>query len=948
MKKRYLLFLVLPVQVIFAQEEPQGRLGINPPSVQWYQLQSPTGRIIFPESLDTMAFHTASIMNYVRQHDESISGTGHTKEVAAILQNLSTLPGGFSTPAPWRNEYYLTPPQNSFLGPVVWSDALIAHEYRHTQQFSEANEGFTLPYKILMGQTGWLLNTLFTQPLWFREGDAVVNETLLTKGGRGRLPSFNMEYRALILSGKHYRYDVGTWSSYKDYIPNPYRIGYYMVSNARAHFGDETWRKVLDDIYNKKGFFYPFGRSLQQVTGWTPRKLYAATLHDLDSVFKSTDQSIGLTVSSTITPVPSGIYTNYRFPHYLQDGSVLVLKNAFNEINTYYRLLPDGGEEKLFSPGIYTDDHLTTTVTGHLMTWAESSFDARWFNRDYSVIMLYDFATGKKQQLSGHSRYFSPAPSNDGKKVVAVSIDLTGKFNIVLLDAASGKELRRFDNPENINFSQPRFTDDDRQIVALALTKYGNAIIAVDVESGASSQLLEYTDVPVSRPFPSGDYVYYSGGYSGIDNIYAIQLSTRQIFQVTTVRFGAMEPAVSADGKKLLYSEYSADGRRIHEMALQPEQWKPVTGPVSSDIQFHVPLMQSQGFDLSEALKDSTYAVKKYHALTDGLFNFYGWFPIPNVPEYGAEFYTQNIMSTLRGTVGILYNTNEQNLHSYLRFTYAAFYPLLDAQYEYGLNRNGKIIDSVSLAVQKIRWTENVVSGGITLPFRLTRGTYRTQLNISGWYHYYDIQAADSTGDPALNGHTFFHAAEPAVTFSRLQIQARQQVKPRWGQQVNFSYLKSFNAEPERMLVVAQLYFPGMFKTHSFNINLNYKSEKVIGTYRFQDKYIMPRGYQSTPFETQYGIYGNYEFPLWYPDIAISPVALLQRIRLNIFCDYSIGKVEGISNTLSSTGAELFIDLRLFRLFNMSAGFRYSYAFNQSIQQTSPVQFLVTRFELAN
>ncbi|MGB3076984.1 MAG: hypothetical protein WBB36_16795, partial [Chitinophagales bacterium] len=849
-------------------------------------VQTPTGRIIFPEGFDSLAFHTAAIMNFERIHDGSISGTGNTKKVNAILQNLSTLPGGFSTPAPWRNEYYLTPPQNSFLGPVPWIDGLTAHEYRHTQQFSEANGGFTLPYQILMGQTGWLVNSLFTQPLWFREGDAVTKETILTKGGRGRLPSFHMEYRALLLSGKQYGYDKGTWSSFKDFVPNPYRIGYYMTTKARTDNGEDTWKKILDDTYYKKGYFYSFGRSMKQFTGLSPREFYATTLHELDSVFSVTDQSLQLTTSEEITPVVSNVYTNFRFPHYLNDGSVLVLKNAFDEINTYYKITQDGKEEKLFSPGIYTDDHTSTTVTGNLMTWAESAFDTRWFNIDYSVIKTYDFETGKKKQLSFKSRYFSPAASHNALMITAVQIDLMGKFNLVLLDANSGKVIRQFSNPENINFSQPRFTDNDKNIIAFALSNKGNGIAEVNVETGELKMVLDYTVVPVSRPFPKGDYVYYSGGYSGIDNIYAIQLSNNRIYQVTSVRFGAHEPAVSMDEKKLLYSEYTADGNRIHEMELRPETWKLLSKNITSDIKFHEPLVKAEGFDLTTSLFDTTYEVKKYHAFTDGLFNLYGWFPIPNIPEYGAEFYTQNIMSTFRGTVGLLYNTNENNFHSYLRFTYAALFPEIDAQYEYGLLRKGRVVDATSLSGKDIQWTENVVSGGITLPFRLTQGTHRTQMNFSGWYHYYDVQSEDTMGHEVLTDHFFFHALEPIVTFSHLQTQARQQVKPRWGQVFTASYQKALHDDPERLLATAQLFFPGIIKTHSFNFALSYKQEKVIDTYRFQDKFIMPRGYKSTPFENQQGIYSNYEFPIWYPDIALSSVALLQRLRANLFYDY--------------------------------------------------------------
>ena len=93
-----LLFLLLSLSFIAkAQEEPQGRLGINPPSVKWYQMATPTGRMIFPEGFDSVALRAGAIMNYERVHDQSISGNGLTKKVTAILQPLSTLPEPFPT-----------------------------------------------------------------------------------------------------------------------------------------------------------------------------------------------------------------------------------------------------------------------------------------------------------------------------------------------------------------------------------------------------------------------------------------------------------------------------------------------------------------------------------------------------------------------------------------------------------------------------------------------------------------------------------------------------------------------------------------------------------------------------------------------------------------------------------------------------------------------------------
>src|SRR5688572_8523178 len=271
---------------VFGQEG----IGLNPPGMRWKQIQTPSGRIIFPDGMDSLAARAAMLTTYQRNNDDALAGSRTTQRIPQIIQNQSTLPAGFSTPAPWRNEYYITPPANMFLGPVLWSDAMGLHEYRHAQQFSMANQGLTLPYKIVMGQTGWLLNTLITQPLWFREGDAVLAETILTKGGRGRLPSFNMEYRALRLAGYHYNYEKAHFNSLRDFVPNPYRIGYYMVTKARRDYGNDSWNKVLVDTYTKKGFFYPFSRSLQKFTGNSTKEFYYKTVSELDSVWTSEDK----------------------------------------------------------------------------------------------------------------------------------------------------------------------------------------------------------------------------------------------------------------------------------------------------------------------------------------------------------------------------------------------------------------------------------------------------------------------------------------------------------------------------------------------------------------------------------------------------------------------------------------------------------------------------------
>ena len=83
----FLFILILFSLRSFSQND----IGLYPPSVKWKQIIVPSGKVIFPEGLDSLAFRTAGLMNYERIHDSSLVKTGKTKHVPVILQNLSTL-----------------------------------------------------------------------------------------------------------------------------------------------------------------------------------------------------------------------------------------------------------------------------------------------------------------------------------------------------------------------------------------------------------------------------------------------------------------------------------------------------------------------------------------------------------------------------------------------------------------------------------------------------------------------------------------------------------------------------------------------------------------------------------------------------------------------------------------------------------------------------------------
>lgn len=928
-----------------AQQNNTENFGFNPPGVRWQKINAPSGRIIYPRGLDSLAFRIADIMAYQRAHDATIVGPGHTKKVPVVLQHLPVFPEGFSTPAPWRNEYFIIPPQNLFTGAVPWTDLLTVHEYRHTQQFHMGKGGFTWVFKPLLGQTGWLLNTLFNQPLWFREGDATVAETQLTRAGRGRMPRFHMETRAVLRSGYHYNYEKAAYGiSLKNFVPNPYRYGYYMTAKLRRDKGDSIWQQVLHDTYHR-GLFYSFKKALARNTGLSPRELYRATVDELDSTWRREEAGRELSAARRLTTPVKNNYTNYRFPHLLPDSSLVVLKDGFDEIRRFTVLYPDGKEQPLFSYGVYTEDHLMAAAEGFLLTWAEATTHPRWRNKTYSVIKIHDLQSRTTRKLTRRTRYFAPAPSPDGQRIAAVHIDLQNRASLVVLRSSDGSLVKELPLPGFI--AQPRWAGNNREVVVVAVNERGNSLLAIDTETGTTQKLLGETTVSISRPFPRHGYIYFSAGPEGVDNIYALERASGQLYQVTSVRFGAYEPAPSPDGRHLVYSSYTAEGYQLEQIDADPAAWKKVAMPGA--IQTALPYTKAPGAPPpATPPAGRTYSPEKFSALTSGLFNVYGWSPFIGEDQYGLEFLLQNIMNTLRGSVTPFYNTDERALGVRANLAYAALYPVIRLGGGYQVKRSDDLVDRGAPTVYRQAWREKHLSAGLAFPFHLTGGAYRTGLTLGGDYERFDIDLLDSLDEASKTGHTAFDAFSAHFAFSRLRLQARRQLQPRWGQEVALSYRKALDEEPQQLTALSRFYFPGIGKTHSFNLQARYKKEEVVNTYRFTSLFPMPRGYDSSPFEKLWVAGANYELPLWYPDMSLGGFAFLQQLKAALFYDHSQGKRLGQDYRLHSAGIELMLDLRLLRLFGMTMGVRYSHLSEKDALDTRPFQFLVTRFELQN
>jgi hypothetical protein len=453
--------LLLPISLFFLFPffSTAQNLGGNPSAIKWRQINTNIARVIFPTGLDSQANR---VNNIVKLLDSATLHTIGTKQRKwnIVLLNQTTIPNAYVRLAPVISELNMLPGQNNFSnGSLRWDDNLIIHENRHMQQLANFNKGFTKVFSFFMGQEGQLLANGITIPDYFFEGDAVWQETLVSAQGRGRLPFFYNGLRALTLDNKKYSWMKLRSGSLKDYTPDHYELGYQLVAYGNEKYGEDFWRKVTTDAVNFKGVLYAFNKAVERYSG----KTYQQFREDALNYFKV--QTIpqdkpGIEVNY-LTPVKKNVVASYLFPVYVNDDSILVTKQSYKEINSFY-LIVNGKEKKISVKKLVIDDYFS--YNNGKVVYASYQSDPRWGNRSYSNIQVLDIYTKKQRQLTFKSKYFSPDINKEGSEILAVNVQVSGANNLHRINANTGKIISQLPNPKNYFFTQTKYLNSNTAI----------------------------------------------------------------------------------------------------------------------------------------------------------------------------------------------------------------------------------------------------------------------------------------------------------------------------------------------------------------------------------------------------------------------------------------------------------------------------------------------------
>ncbi len=885
--------------------------GQDPASVDFRQIKTQNFRIIFPDSYQKTALYIANVMEYAAQLD-TITLHGAPPRIPVILHNQTAISNAMTVWASRRMDFYTIPPDDSY--GQEWFQQLALHEYRHIVQIDKLNQGLTRALTYVFGQqaTGAVLGLYL--PLWFLEGDAVSAETELSNTGRGRSPSFAMPLRAQFLEKGLYSYDKAVFGSYRDFTPNCYILGYHLVATGRRDYGTELWNHTLDKVGRRPYMVVPFSEGIRDVTQKNKTSYYRHQMEALKTEWElrsaATEQ-----VSKDIQSPEKRIFTDYIKPFYVNEKMIVAEKRSLDEIARFVAIDGNGDEQVLFTPGYY--DFGSLTCGGGRLAWSERLFDPRWENRNYSVIKMLDIKTGVVRTVAEKTRWFSPSLSADGELLIVTEVNEDQQYRLLVIQTADGKIVQSFATPNNEFLTTPSFSENHENIVAVSIGDAGNRLVMAETVTGDLQYLMDTTFTVIGQPKMHGDTILFVGAWSGVDNLYMLLLPSREIFQLTDVKYGLGNPSFYENGSNLIFENYTADGFEIATLSCDSLKPLPLSSVTDHSVKLYQPLADQADAMLVPALiPDSAYAIRNYSRLGH-LFNFHSWAPLAiDVDNYdvkpGVSLFSQNVLSTAFAELGWEYNLNEETGKYYARFTYAGWYPVLDFSASYG-RRRSSFLDTTSQRID-FSWMETNFATTVRLPLNITRGKWARFVQPSVTLEY--VQR-DMDADATVS---FRRSNYKALTY---RLSASNQIKstdwdmhPRWGQSLDLRLQTSpFAGDTLGAMfsAVGRLYFPGLLRHHSFNLYAGYQ-KRADSSPLYEDMVRFPRGW-SQLFASEVSSFAvNYKFPVACPDFSIWSLVYLKRIKANVFYDYALGTYYGAHTDWQSAGVELFFDVHLLRL----------------------------------
>lgn len=904
--------------------------GAEPTRTTWRQIKTDNFQVIYPKGFDSVANEFTKKLEFVYASCSKSLRT-EPKKISVILHNQTNISNAGVAWCPSRMDIYTIPSEHQHS--QEWYEHLAIHEFRHVVQMNSLNQGLTKILYFLLGEQAAGAVAGVYIPMWLMEGDAVCTETALSTSGRGRQANFSMGLRAQTYDKGVYSYSKAYFGSYRDYVPNYYEMGYFLLANTRKQYGQFMEAEILEQAAKYPLSIRPVNRAVLNKTNLPRRYLYTSLFEVQANEWKLKHDREVQTKYDTIA-YSNYIYTSYTNGFQLNDSVYFAERSALNRIPQLVKIA--NGKEKVIANVSFKPNEGSIHSNGKTIVWEETNYHIRWEQRQTSRIYMYDIERHRKKSIRTRDHVFSPAISPSDNRIAVTKDDEDGKYYLVIYDKATKKPIKQVLSPDHDAILQPSWDKNGSKIVMLGLNSKGKRIIEYDVAENSFSEIMPYTTEDLTSPLYWNEYVIYTSSYSGVDNVFAVHRDTKQISRITVGDFGCRFPSVT--DSTLIYSNYTSNGYQLAKIHLNPARWHDLNVVRKENYNLAQMMTNQEGGPLDfSTMPDTTYTSKYYSKVLHAV-NIHSWMPLymnyngEYVDDFGNGFQmlSQNKLGTTISSAGYKWNNMAGTHNFFTKVTYKGLFPVFDFEADYGTLST---IDTLEITknqfeIVDLQYRTKVASGRVYFPLNFSsKGYKRSAIYLlqyqKSWYDRISCpEHLKNNYKEAFSVNLLSHQ----LILTNTRLKAKQDLYPRWGQQLNIGINNSLGpitmtntGFATNYFAELSLYIPGFQLGHGIYLYTGLEANNALDEIKKQNGFNYlplnvkpPRGYIDTlafpSMEYMCSFKFNYAFPMFYPDWEWGDFLYLKRICCNAFADYAY--VEGHKN-YASFGAEITADFHL-------------------------------------
>ncbi len=934
------IFVTIPLKAQFFST------GSDPARARWRQISTPNFKIIYPLEIDSLARRYAFLAeSYRSKVMEPLNA--NPSRVDVVLHPYNAISNGMVAVAPrrvelitrpsWDNRYYLD-----------WHKHLVIHELRHLGQVNRFKRGIFRPLSWLIGEQSFAIGIGLYMNTWKLEGDAIVAETELTPGGRGRDPDHLLYYRAAFLNGDYRNWQRWTLGSYREFVPDVYSFGYLMNSFVRVNSGnyqymEQVTKRVVDRFYNP----WEEARAYRDFTGLTKDENFEELKRVMTARWQREDSVRAPFTPSTEITREQKEYTEYVNPVSRGDDTLYALKTDMKRIRRLVKIDKQRNETNVRYMGRVSSPFIRV---GENLLWTEFTGSPRWEMESFSDIYSYNIESRKTTRHTRGQTYYSLFECKQRQQIIAVSYLTGGESKIVFLNGETFLEEGEIGAPVGGQlFEVVRLKDN---LFAIALTRDGYGIYRYDLPKQEWSPEIPGQSRAIKNLRSDGDALFFISDLQGKNDVYHYDPQIKFLRLITNSRFGVKSFNITSCKSNLIYSDFGQSGYNLVSVSQEEWEWKPASfNNAFADEFAEILSLQAAHKTVPENDTTQAYYQSKPYRKIGNILNIHSWAPfyynidniktlsyesIYDVVTPGFVVYSQNSLSTAFAFAGYSYRNGFHSGH--LKFTYRGLYPVFELRTDF--NARDRQVNTIIREPGKPPYRQrDTITGS---PFLRTQLLAYVPLsyNSGGWFRgiiprvlwRYTNDSYYSSAKEKFSDYQYINAGVNLYSIRGMSV---RDIFPRLGIGLSVQFATVPNAgENFGSLLYSSMYayLPGFAENHALRLSVDFQKQFFNNKSYLMSNFIsFPRGVEAR-YSTRAELFqAEYAMPLFTGDLSLTPLLYLKRIQIIPYAGYCRNVSGNKTEKLLSTGGDVVFDVNLIGIsYPLTIGFRGGYTSEKS------------------